>query len=357
MSSAVRRRRAYATTTRTTRRCAITLVTSAVGQNVTYKYDEAGHLIEVRESGTATVASGLVSVPRTSRYRYDLAGRHSRETTIIYNKIEQDALISYDAAGRLAAMWDKNGGTKISYDAAGNRTRIQSSAAASQDDVVFTSSPFTYTWSTSNLISSGWYTQTNAWNTLDTDLWYAYDNMNRMAISRGALGGSTVSGGVKFTYDEVGNKKTRAEQGYVYTMGSGGKMNSTPGLSTDTYTYDGANRVTDVNKDGTVIEHYVYDKGSRQTTAVTKTVNTNAGGFLETRNQTLNYNADNRLTSTSTTRSTTDPNNTGTKTESVVTYDNTDAAGVVRSYKVDAYKADGSGIQYTLALQPGLSPR
>jgi YD repeat-containing protein len=325
-----------------------TSVTSTAGQNVTYKYDEAAHLIEVRESGTATVASGLTSVPRTSRFRYDLAGRHSRETTIIYNKIEQDALISYDAAGRLAAMWDKSGGTKISYDAANNRTRIQSSAAASQDDVVFTSSPFTFTWSTSNLISSGWYTQTNAWNTVDTDLWYAYDNMNRMAISRGALSGSTVSGGVKFTYDEVGSKKTRAEQGYVYTMGSGGKMTSSQGLTTDTYTYDGANRVTDVTKDGTVIEHYVYDKGSRQTTAVTKTVDTNSGGFLITRNQTLNYNVDNRLTSTSTTRSTTDPNNTGTKQESVVTYDNTDAAGVVRGYKVDAYKADGSAVQYSL---------
>ncbi len=312
-----------------------TLVTSAAGQNVTYQYDEAGHLIEVRESGTATVASGLMSVPRTSRYRYDLAGRHSREITIIYNKIEQDAIISYDAAGRLAAMWDKNGGTKISYDAAGNRTRIQSSAAASQDDVTYTSSPFTYTWATFNLISSNWYTQTNAWNTLDTDLWYAYDNMNRMAISRGALSGSTVSGGVKFTYDEVGNKKTRAEQGYVFTMGSGGLMSRTTGLTTDTYTYDGANRVTDVTKDGTVIEHYVYDKGSRQTTAVTKTPEPASGSyFLVTRTQTLNYNADNRSTSTSTTRQTTDPNNTGTKTESVVTYDNTDAAGIVRGYLV-----------------------
>jgi YD repeat-containing protein len=323
-------------------------VTSTVGQNVSYKYDEAGHLTEVRESGTAAAGSGLVSVPRTSRYRYDLAGRHSREITIIYNRIEQDALISYDAAGRLAAMWDKNGGTKISYDAAGNRTRIQSSAAASQDNVTFTSSPFTFTWSTSYLISSGWFTQTDAWNTVDTDLWYAYDNMNRMAISRGALSGSTVSGGVKFTYDEVGNKKTRAENGYVYTMGSGGKMNRTTGLSTDTYTYDGANRITDVNKDGTVIEHYDYDKGSRQTTAVTRTVDVNSGSFLVTRTQSMYYNNDSRLTSTSTTRATTDPSNTGTRTESVVTYDSTDAAGVVRSYKVDAYKADGSGIQYTL---------
>ena len=331
----------------------LTSNTSDAGQNLVNAYDAAGHLIESSETGMPTMASGLQRVLRVTRYEYDIMGRQVHVSMLLDNRLEQEARIQYDAAGRLASMWDRGAGTRISYDAAGNRTRIQSSALGANNYATAESSPFTFTWQTLHQISKDWVSEESAWDVVNTDLWYAYDSMNRTTISRGTNSGGTVSGGIGFTYDAAGNKKTRSQKDYVFTWGSNGLLyrsgDPTASTSTDTYMYDGANRLTDVIRDGITVEHYVYDKGSRQLTAETATPEPGGGSFyLINRLQTFGYNNDNQLTSALTQRRSSEPGETSLVQESNVSY-GVDAAGVMRNYTVSAYNAEGTQVQYALS--------
>lgn len=137
----------------------LTSNTSDAGQNLVNVYDAAGHLIESSETGIPTVASGLQRVLRVSRYEYDIMGRQVHVSMLLDHRLEQEARIQYDAAGRLSSMWDRNAGTRISYDAAGNRTRIQSSALGANNYATAESSPFTFTWQTLHQISKDWYSE------------------------------------------------------------------------------------------------------------------------------------------------------------------------------------------------------
>ena len=331
------------------------LSTNSVGSHLEQTYDAAGHLVMSHESGW-TNTNALQGVRRLTTYEYDIMGRQIHVTMLVNQRLEQEARIAYDAAGRLSSMWDRSGGTHISYDAAGNRTRIQSSALATNNVALFSRSVDSYSTLTLNQISKDWYSQQNAWDVENTDFWYAYDNMNRMRTSRGTnSSGLTVTGGVTFTYDAVGNKQTRTQTDYVYTLGANGVFTRTAqpnATSTDVYKYDGAKRLTDVIRDGNTVEHYEYDQGSRQTFAsagsLEAAAGTGGGYYLVTRGQTYYYNEDNQLTSSVTTRRSTEPGKGLLVLESSVSY-GVDAAGVMRSYDVNVWNATGTQRAYTLS--------
>ncbi|MFT3727114.1 MAG: LysM peptidoglycan-binding domain-containing protein [Terricaulis sp.] len=74
------------------------------------------------------------------------------------------------------------------------------------------------------------------------DYWYKYDSLNRMTTSQGALSGGAISRGttgVDIVYDNAGNRL------YTIAMVSGAAKR-------EDYTYDAANRVTQINSGATL---------------------------------------------------------------------------------------------------------
>ncbi len=275
--------------------------TSTVGLNVQYTYDEAGQLKLVNDTSNPTANSGgLVSTNQQSQITYDAMGRHIKERTTVNGVVHQNEVISYDAAGRLSAAWDLTGGAQYFYDAQGNRTEVLSSAIAANNI-------------SGNLLSVGWYGTPTALDVVQLDIWYKYDEVNRVLISQGwNIGGTVVADttqnttnpadrrSITLTYDAAGNRTTATSYGTKYILNQFGYSTASD-YSTETYGYDGMGRLLTIAKDlAFATSTYVYDKASRQTQASTYTIESNA---LVGRVQTNTYNADGQVLSQSTTKS------------------------------------------------------
>jgi YD repeat-containing protein len=88
-------------------------------QNLSFRYDGAGQLLEIQDS----------AVGRTSSYRYDAAGNrvHERTEQDVAGKGRlrlQDNYLGYDALGRLRSVFDGHLNIAIKYDLNGNRKEI-----------------------------------------------------------------------------------------------------------------------------------------------------------------------------------------------------------------------------------------
>jgi YD repeat-containing protein len=245
---------------------------SDAGKHVTYTYDAAGHLTQIVEDGTATAASGLTTVARTTNYVYDALGRHVREKTIIDGQLHENMNIRYDAQGRIAATWDLSTDITYSYDAAGNRTRMtaRTNSNAQAGQLYQTNSgggSDTY-----NYVSNGWYVDPLAIDVALTDYWFKYDKLGHVTISRGANQSGVVTrvtndvNSQAFTYDLSGNRKITTAYGVVTT----GPGTWVYGTSVVEDFYDGMNRITRTTDDGYEIALYSYDYASRQEYATTK---------------------------------------------------------------------------------------
>ncbi len=92
--------------------------TSSRGQNLAYVYDAAGQVTQVTQVIDASVA-------KVTRYAYDLAGRRVLERTVQAGVTYQDNHLGYDTLGRLRLVDDSRVHMVIDYDAAGNRSRIE----------------------------------------------------------------------------------------------------------------------------------------------------------------------------------------------------------------------------------------
>ena len=266
----------------------ITLQTNTAGQQQEFYYDEAEHLTRIVDTGAG----------RITDYGYDAAGRRARTTTTDAGIIHEDTRTEYDAAGRVDLIAGLGYSVAYSYDAAGNRTHILGT---------YTDAP-----------GSG----------KAQDLWYQYDQMNRVTISQGVNAGGAVtidvdaSGsnnptqGTILMYDARGIRTSAASYGDSLYIIQDLKGNPTvayvKGTATETYEYDGLGRLknkllstTTLNLIGsadytpTVVDARTYDRASRVLSQATAKIES---GVYAQRNSTSDYNDDGQVILQTTTK-------------------------------------------------------
>ena len=141
----------------------------------------------------------------------------------------QDTTIGYDQQGRIATLDDPNYRLTYSYDAAGNRTEINDSYVD------------------------------HSGTRVNQVLYYTYDEDNHVLMDGGsATAGSlpsvqvTAAQGTQLTYNAKGERATATTAGKVFEDNEGtlSLVNSSTGLETQTYTYDGAGRLGEVDLSG-----------------------------------------------------------------------------------------------------------
>ncbi|HEV7610186.1 MAG TPA: hypothetical protein VGO61_22835 [Steroidobacteraceae bacterium] len=221
----------------------LTYQTSSLGQRQAYFYDEAGHLTRIVDTGSPSkTLAPVVGVNRISEYGYDIEGRRVAERTVIDGRVHQDNFTSFDALGRMSRAADPDYEVTYSYDAVGNRTRINADYY--------------------NHIGRGaGYVQTQ-------DLWYTYDNMNRVLTSQGTNFAGTISitgsQGIDLTYNLKGERTSARTNGEHYGMSlsvlNGNVVSATYnrikfGLFTERYTYDGVGRLLATDQDAPSTTH------------------------------------------------------------------------------------------------------
>jgi len=271
--------------------------TSAFGQNINYRYDEAGHLAGLIDRGAA---HGLLfASTRDTEYSYDAYGRRIRERLVIDGTTHQDATVTYDELNRLRTVTDLRDSVQYWYDANGNRTHI---AATYRDNF-------------------------GAWRT--QDLWYVYDAMNRVTVSQGARTTGPIpevtintTQGVELEYNSRGErvgmrtygKRLQWEQWTFEDVinggvSSGSTYSEVAGYNHEYYFYDGRGLLIDTLRERDFRQTYngevifaatssvetgtrTNDRAGRLTVEQTQTV---SNGNLELRTGQLRYDDNGRL--------------------------------------------------------------
>lgn len=282
-------------------RARLTSTTNTLGFATAFVYDAVGRLTQVTQPDTTTIG-----------YQYDSAGRRIAMTDAKGNR----STFAYDGASRLTSQTDAaNQTTSYAYDAMSNLTSVTDALSRTTnydyDDfnrlVKITYPPSTTgaarLFETISYDADGNVTQRA--DTAGRATNYAYDDLNRVVSTTDALNEVTsfeydalsrmtalvdaigqryrfnydVVGQLKhmrrgtevmsFTYDPVGNRKTRTDYN---------------GAATD-YTYDALNRLKTISYPDNSTVGYTYDKLSRLQTA------TNENGTVN-----LDYNKMNRVT-------------------------------------------------------------
>ncbi|RKP52534.1 LysM peptidoglycan-binding domain-containing protein [Trinickia fusca] len=251
------------------------------GQNQTMQYDAAGQ-------ETAIIDNALGQV---TTYAYNAAGQRVREKTVQGGIVYQDSRLAYDALGRLRDVADSRVHLSIDYDNVGNRLHEHTHVLNNQDSA------------------------------RDSDLWYAYDSMNRQTLVDGTnpQGGITQGQGHLVGYDLNGNRTSDTTIGARITTGGGNSYvagytidgtnqtlldesgrpilnvstdahgrtyygidesgrpvyvspihSTTPitysastGATTEQYTYDAVGRISQIFRDGTLVDTRYYDGAGR----------------------------------------------------------------------------------------------
>ncbi|HEV7610153.1 MAG TPA: DUF6531 domain-containing protein [Steroidobacteraceae bacterium] len=241
------------------------LSTNGGAQNIYFNYDDAGNLTLIDDQ----------AVYRRSIYAYDDAGRRIRERTDIDGLIHQNTGIAYDALGRISTLSDLRYHLDYTYDAQGNRTHTLAT----------------------------YFDHEQAQQS--QDLWYEYDEVNRVTLSQGKREGNslTINGpnAVRIRYDLKGQRIETRQIGLgkiqhhsyfnVYDPGNGSgpiyapasEVRVVEGDYYERYSYDGAGRLIDTRRTGETLEedengngvavenagdelisHRTYDNANRQ---------------------------------------------------------------------------------------------
>lgn len=202
--------------------------TSDFGRSISYEYDNAGHLTRILEDSNSQ-GNGLEDVTRESIFGYDKAGRRTYERVTVDNTVYQNTTATYDALGRLSTLSDLRYSTTYEYDAAGNRTHIE-------------------THYIDPLLQGA--------QLKDDQLWYTYDGANRVRISQGTENATTHKVGyedrtVELTYNAAGQRVTSLQSGQTYSseiisdeQGTHTSISVGHGFFTSIYNYDGLGRLT-----------------------------------------------------------------------------------------------------------------
>jgi len=176
--------------------------------SIKYAYNQYGEVIKQTDSlGNATT------------YEYDAAGRLTKVT----DSLEIATKYSYDKQGNKLAMTDGRGKlTRYSYTAFGKLKSVinpDSKATSYKYDL---------------LGNTACVTDKNGNNTI-----YTYDNLGLLLERKVTETGDSIS----YAYDEVGNRISMEDES-----------------GTSTYTYDGNNRLLEIQKGGSAQISYAYDQ-------------------------------------------------------------------------------------------------
>jgi len=282
-------------------RARLTSATNALGFANAFVYDAVGRLTQVTQADATTIG-----------YEYDSAGRRKAMTDAKGNR----STFAYDGVYRLISQTDAaNQTTSYGYDVMSNLTSVTDALSRTTnydyDDfnrLAKTTYPPAATGATRLFETIAYDAGGNVTKRADTAgraTNYAYDDVNRVTSTTDALNEVTsfeydalsrmtalvdaigqpyrfhydAAGQLKhlrrgaevmsFTYDPVGNRKTRTDYN---------------GAATD-YTYDALNRLKTITYPDTTTVSYTYDKVSRLQTA------TNENGTVN-----FDYNKMNRVT-------------------------------------------------------------
>ncbi len=259
----------------------VSQVTQADGTVISYEYDLAGRRTAMTDAkgnrasynydGAYRLRSETDALNQTTFYDYDLMSNLiartdalSRTTNFDYDDFNRLTKITHPPATTGAALLFET----LAYDAAGNVTqradtagRVTSSAYDDVNRVVSTTDADN---KTTTFEYDALSRMTALVDARSQRYRFNYDSLGRL---RHVRRGTTV---MSFTYDAVGNRKTRTDYN---------------GALTD-YTYDALNRLKAISYPDTTTVSYTYDKLSRLQTA------TNENGTID-----FDYNKMNRLTS------------------------------------------------------------
>ncbi len=257
-------------------------------------YDSKGRL--TRQTG-----SGAEATTTDHSYTYDsddrivsIAGLGEERNTFTYDDRglllsakgpSGDSSFSYDADGAITSRTDASGTSTYGYDTAG---RLKTAKDAS------TGTSMTYGYDVNSNVTSVDYGQGKSRRT------FSYDSLERLTSDRLTSPSGKLLASVTYGYDANGNEISKTTTGVA-------------GASSNTYTYDRANRITSWNN-GSTTEQYGYDASGNRTRV--------AG-------DTYTYDARNRLTS--------DGHNTYGYTARGTLSVLTDEAGQQTSIKADAF--------------------
>ncbi|WUR12420.1 DUF4214 domain-containing protein [[Empedobacter] haloabium] len=216
-----------------------------------YSYDQAGRLVsQVSERGqklyyTFTGANLTriedAATMLTTHYAYDANGNRVRERQVYLGNEEdappqlQNNTLRYDAQNRLVGVLDDKIDLTYSYDANGNRVKIVSRYDNGEPITRFN----------------------------------AFDAMNRQTIVNGDWVGDEKTGhavrgsGHEITYDKAGNRETDTYNGTSVITSFGSYSYQKNSVTTETYRYDRAGRLSQILRDGLLIDERHYDAGSR----------------------------------------------------------------------------------------------
>jgi YD repeat-containing protein len=328
--------------------------TNTRGQNLSFTYDDAGQLLQIVD---AQLKSNGASLNQITTYKYDLAGNRiveklsqtdSNGAQVVY----QDNRIAYDAQSRMRLV-EGLGGLRLNYtyDKNGNRLRQ-------------------------------WGRYINASVLAEHSYYFAYDNMNRQILVDGTAAAANTSSlsaqqGHLLSYDKNGNRISDTYMGNKVIVGGGQTVYvpgsydengvyippysydtavtytaaSTKQLVTETYGYDGMDRLVSTMHDGRIVERRYYDKASRAIFVGTSDDAAASAYFqaaqLEDKRRFNLYNSNGILTQQVV------QNRAGTHL-STTDYTAVDGMGNVRQYVTQVSAAGGGGIAYTNTYQASL---
>ncbi|ATQ79090.1 hypothetical protein CR152_24590 [Massilia violaceinigra] len=199
--------------------------TSLGSQDIRYTY-EGGLLTKISDEATKT----------TTTYAYNLVGQHVRENTVaIVENVAvtaQNNFIEYDQQGRMTHVADGQSDVEITYDKNGNRTRVV----------------------TKSIDGYG--------NSHRVDANNKFDVMNRMTVANGKFNESDPNNplmgpnGHVMTYNLAGWRLTDS---YMYS----GPDRYDPKLTMETFSYDEAGRLSEVERDHVMTDIRTYDGAGR----------------------------------------------------------------------------------------------
>ncbi|MFD7446442.1 LamG-like jellyroll fold domain-containing protein [Streptomyces sp. NPDC059909] len=232
------------------------------GVVISNEYDVKGRLIR-------QVGSGAEVATTDHTYDYDaddritaVAGVGEDKDTFTYDDRGMllttsgpsgSSSFAYDGDGAMTSRTDASGTSTYGYDTAGRLKTV--------DDGV-TGSSMTYNYDVNSKVTSIDYGAGKSKRA------FQYDALEQLTEDKLTSPTGAVLSKINYTWDENGNEKSKTTSGVV-------------GASTNTYTYDWANRLTSWNN-GTATEVYGYDASGNRT---------RVGG------DTYTYDARNRLTS------------------------------------------------------------